>query len=123
LTVFKDYLLALGQLQNHTLINTTPGTDFKATRWYVRSMHWRSYSGKTGTLLGGVPQRARILPQIDVDGKIEICLTCKQDLLLSQQCCWTFRSFSMWQCILGKYLSVVQITVSPLRGQIFISKL
>jgi hypothetical protein len=114
--------LCLTVFRNHTLMNTTPGTDFKATRWYVRSMLWRSYISKTGTLLGGVPQRARILSQTHVDGKIEICL-CKQDLLLSQQCCWTFKSFSMWQCILGKYLSVVQRTVLPLRGQIFISKL
>jgi hypothetical protein len=36
-------------------------------------MLWRSYISKTGTLLGGVPQRARILSQTNVNGKIEIC--------------------------------------------------
>jgi hypothetical protein len=120
LTVFKDYLLALGLLQNHTV---TPDTDFKATRWYVHSMFWKSHISKTGTLLGGVPQRVRILSQTGADGKIEIYIICKQDLLSSQQCCSTFTPFSMWQSILGKYLSVGQRTVLPLRGQIFISKL
>jgi len=40
--VFKEYLLALGLLQNHTLVNTTPDTDFKATRWYIHSMLWKT---------------------------------------------------------------------------------
>ena len=123
LTVFKEYLLALGLLQSHTLINITPDTDFKATRWYIRSMLWKSHISKTGTLLGGVPQRVRILSQTGADEKIEIYLICKQDLLSSQQCCSTFTSFSVWQCILGKYLSVGQRTVLLLKGQIFISKL
>jgi len=30
--VFKVYLLALGLLQKHTIVNTTPDTDFKVTR-------------------------------------------------------------------------------------------